>query len=84
MEKSDLIGKSAAELRGMRVGFEKELFNFRFQRVGQALENTARVRTVRRDIARIKTMEAVLAKGSVFAQKKSDLRKKAAVSKAAQ
>jgi large subunit ribosomal protein L29 len=34
----------------------KEIFNLRFQRANGQLENTARVRQVRRDIARIKTL----------------------------
>jgi large subunit ribosomal protein L29 len=37
---------------------KKEQFNLRFQRATGQLENTARVRAVRRDIARIKTMQA--------------------------
>jgi large subunit ribosomal protein L29 len=36
--------------------FGKEIFNLRFQRANGQLENTARVRQVRRDIARIKTV----------------------------
>jgi large subunit ribosomal protein L29 len=36
---------------------KKEQFNLRFQRATGQLENTARVRTVRRDIARIKTVQ---------------------------
>jgi large subunit ribosomal protein L29 len=36
----------------------KEIFNLRFQRASGQLENTARVRQVRRDIARIKTVQS--------------------------
>jgi large subunit ribosomal protein L29 len=37
---------------------KKEQFNLRFQRASGQMENTARVRQVRRDIARIKTVQA--------------------------
>ena len=37
---------------------KKEQFNLRFQRASGQLENTSRVREVRRDIARIKTVQA--------------------------
>ncbi|MGB3719880.1 MAG: 50S ribosomal protein L29 [Proteobacteria bacterium] len=54
----------AAELRGMTLDqleeellkLKKEQFNLRFQAASGQLENTARVRQVRRDIARIKTI----------------------------
>jgi large subunit ribosomal protein L29 len=38
------------------IELKKEAFNLRFQRASGQLENTARVRQVRRDIARIKTI----------------------------
>lgn len=84
MDKFVFTGKNTAELRAMRVGLEKELFNFRFQRVGQTLENPARIRTVRRDIARIKTMETLLAKESASQRTKPLSKKTAVASKAAQ
>jgi large subunit ribosomal protein L29 len=40
------------------LNLKKEQFNLRFQRATGQLENTARVRVVRRDIARIKTLSA--------------------------
>jgi large subunit ribosomal protein L29 len=40
------------------ASLKKEQFNLRFQRATGQLENTARVRAVRRDIARIKTLQA--------------------------
>ncbi len=46
------------ERRERLVSLKKELFNLRFQQANGQLENTARVRRVRRDIARIKTVEA--------------------------
>ena len=55
MKASDLIGKSHDELSEQLVALKKEQFNLRFQRATGQLENTTRVRQVRRDIARIKT-----------------------------
>ena len=55
MKASDLIGKSMDELKDSLLSLKKEQFNLRFQRATGQLENTARVRQVRRDIARIKT-----------------------------
>ena len=40
------------------LNLKKEQFNLRFQRATGQLENTARVRVVRRDIARLKTLAA--------------------------
>jgi len=56
MDASDLKTKSADELKQMLGDLKKEQFNLRFQRASGQLENTARVRVVRRDIARIKTV----------------------------
>ena len=44
------------ELDDQLVKLKKEQFNLRFQRASGQLENTARVREVRRDIARVKTV----------------------------
>jgi len=52
----DLHAKSVDELKDMVLQLKKEQFNLRFQRASGQLENTARVREVRRDIARIKTI----------------------------
>ena len=46
------------QLSEQLASLKKEQFNLRFQRATGQLENTARVRSVRRDIARIKTMQA--------------------------
>jgi large subunit ribosomal protein L29 len=55
---SDLRAKTADEL-GTRLGeLRKEQFNLRFQRASGQLENTARVRVVRREIACIETVLA--------------------------
>jgi large subunit ribosomal protein L29 len=56
MKGSDLRAKTADELKGELVGLKKEQFNLRFQRASGQLENTARVRQVRRNIARVKTV----------------------------
>ncbi len=55
MKSSELNGKSVDELNGMLLDLKKEQFNLRFQRATAQLENTARVRMIRRDIARIQT-----------------------------
>jgi large subunit ribosomal protein L29 len=56
MKAQDLLGKSSDELRDMLVDLKKEQFNLRFQKASGQLENTARVRQVRRDIARVKSV----------------------------
>jgi len=56
MKAEELKGKSADELRDELLGLRKESFNLRFQRASGQLENTARIREVRKDIARIKTV----------------------------
>jgi large subunit ribosomal protein L29 len=53
---SDLRSRSEDELNEQIDTLGKEIFNLRFQRASGQLENTARVRQVRRDIARIKTI----------------------------
>jgi large subunit ribosomal protein L29 len=56
MKASDLRTKSRDELKDELLSLRKEAFNLRFQKASGQLENTARVRQVRRDIARIKTI----------------------------
>lgn len=53
---ADLRQKSDDELKDQLIDLRKEQFNLRFQAASGQLENTARVREVRRDIARIKTL----------------------------
>jgi len=55
MKASDLRVKTADELKDELLKLKKEQFNLRFQKASGQLENTGRVRQVRRDIARIKT-----------------------------
>ena len=56
MKVEELKGKSSDELRDQLIDLKKEALNMRFQRVNGQLENTARIREVRHDIARIKTV----------------------------
>ena len=56
MKVEDLKGKSPDELTDELLSLKKEAFNLRFQRASGQLENTARIREVRRDIARLKTV----------------------------
>ncbi|QIB36008.1 50S ribosomal protein L29 [Ancylobacter pratisalsi] len=55
---SDIRTKTVDELSDELLKLKKEQFNLRFQRATGQLENTARVRQVRRDIARVKTIHA--------------------------
>ena len=52
----DLRSKSVAELNGELVAAKKELFNLRFQNATNQLDNTSRIKEVRKNIARIQTV----------------------------
>ena len=52
----DLSTKSAAELNEELVAAKKELFNLRFQNATNQLDNTSRIKEVRKNIARIQTI----------------------------
>ncbi len=56
MTAKELLGKTPEQLREQLVSLKKEAFNLRFQAATNQLENTARMRAVRRDVARIKTV----------------------------
>lgn len=56
MKAEELRGKTQDQLKEQLLDLKKEQFNLRFQKATGQLENTARVREVRRDIARIKTI----------------------------
>jgi large subunit ribosomal protein L29 len=58
---SDLRAMSGDQLQDELLKLKKEQFNLRFQKATGQLENVARVREVRRDIARIKTTQATKA-----------------------
>ena len=53
---SDLKAMSPDQLQDQLLSLKKEQFNLRFQRATGQLENTARVREVRKDIARVRTL----------------------------
>ena len=59
MKAADLKTKTPDELKTELVTLKREAFNLRFQKASGQLENTARVRDVRRDIARIQTVLGV-------------------------
>ncbi len=52
----DLRNKSVEELNADLVAAKKELFNLRFQNATNQLDNTSRIKEVKRNIARIKTV----------------------------
>jgi large subunit ribosomal protein L29 len=54
---SDIKAMSTDQLQDELLSLKKEQFNLRFQRATGQLENTGRVREVRRDIARVKTLQ---------------------------
>ena len=56
MNASELRDKTPDQLRDELANLKKEAFNLRFQQATGALENTARMRSVRRDAARVKTI----------------------------
>ena len=59
-----LQAKSAAELQEELVAAKKELFNLRFQNATNQLDNTGRIKEVRRNIARIQTVITAKANAS--------------------
>ena len=56
---NDLMKKTPADLEQALVDAKKELFNLRFQNATNQLDNTARIREVRKNIARIQTVLTV-------------------------
>lgn len=52
----DLRTKSVAELNAQLVDEKKELFNLRFQNATNQLDNTGRIKEVKKNIARIRTI----------------------------
>ena len=58
----ELKGKSVAELNEDLVAAKKELFNLRFQNATNQLDNTSRIKEVRKNIARIQTIISEKAK----------------------
>ena len=60
----ELKAKSAAELNDELVAAKKELFNLRFQNATNQLDNTSRIKEVRKNIARIQTVLSEQAKAN--------------------
>ena len=56
MNAKELMDKTPDQLRDDLVNLKKEAFNLRFQQATGQMENTARMRAVRRDVARVKTV----------------------------
>jgi len=56
--RNELNAKSLEELKSDLVAAKKELFNLRFQNATNQLENTSRIKDVRKNIARIQTVIA--------------------------
>ncbi|MEM8750204.1 MAG: 50S ribosomal protein L29 [Pseudomonadota bacterium] len=59
MKPSDIRALSEDQMKDELVKMKKEQFNLRFQRATGQLENTARMRQLRRDIARIQTIARI-------------------------
>ncbi|MBJ3764491.1 50S ribosomal protein L29 [Maribius pontilimi] len=56
LQANELRDKTPDELRDHLVNLKKEAFNLRFQAATNQLENTAQIRNVKRDVARVKTI----------------------------
>ena len=56
MNADELRNKTPDQLRDQLLALKKEAFNLRFQKATSQLENTARMRQVKRDVARVKTV----------------------------
>jgi large subunit ribosomal protein L29 len=56
MDAKELRSKTPDQLRDQLLALKKEAFNLRFQQATNQLENSARIRAVRRDVARVKTV----------------------------
>ena len=56
MKAQELHQKTPEQLREQLGALKKEAFNLRFQQATGQIENTARMRAVRRDVARVKTV----------------------------
>lgn len=65
---ADIRAKTPDELQAMLLDLRKEQFNLRFQRATGQLEATGRIKVVRRDIARIKTIMAERSRATAATQ----------------
>ena len=81
MDANELREKTPDQLRDELASLKKEAFNLRFQQATSQLENTARMRKVRRDTARVKTVlnekaaAAAVTEGRIDAQENSSRRR---------
>ena len=83
MKTADIRSKTPDQLKQDLLDLRKEQFNYRFQKTSGQLENTGRVRTIRRDIAKIKTIlvendsgKSVVAKAPKKVVKAASVKKK--------
>lgn len=76
MKIADVRAKDAAALKAELMGLRKEQMNLRFQKSSGQLGNPARVRLVRKDIARIKTVLAEMKPGKAGKATKAAPKKK--------
>lgn len=72
MKALDLRTKTPDELAGLLADLKKEAFNLRFQQASGQLENTARIKTVHRTIARVRTIMAEQKAGKIVAAKPTE------------
>ncbi len=77
MKTADLRAKTEDQLKEEIMNLRKEQFNFRFQKSTGQLENTSRIRVVRRNIAQIKTVLTEQKSGKAPAAKKASAKAKA-------
>ena len=68
----DVRAKTPDELSGLLLDLRKEQFNLRFQRATGQQEGTARVRECRREIARVKTIQAENARSAQLSAKQAE------------
>lgn len=76
MKIGDVRAMTADEIEEKILDLKKEQFNLRFQRATGQLESTSRVRVVRRDIARLKTVSTEKRQGRTVASKPASSAKK--------
>jgi large subunit ribosomal protein L29 len=82
MKTADVRAMSLDQMDDEVLKLKKEGFNLRFQRATGQLENTARVRIVRRDIARLKTIAAQKRAGAPEPQAKAEAKPESKPAKA--
>ena len=78
MKTADARAMTVDQLDDEVLKLKKEQFNLRFQRATGQLENTSRVRVIRRDIARIKTVARQKRQGQVAPQRAAEPKQKPA------